>query len=136
MDSRKLALRCRELADNKKAENLVVLDVRPISSVTDYYVLATATSDPHVRSVVDEVGTKLRTEEGLRPNAMDGGTQTGWVVLDYVDVMVHVMRADVREKYDLEGLWADAKRLPKPRSRKAADPLSRLDSPSSAPESS
>jgi len=126
MDSRKLAQRCRELADNKKAENLVVLDVRKVSSVTDFYVLATATSDPHVRAIVDEITEKLRGEDGLRPNATDGGAQTGWVVLDFVDVMVHVMRVDVREKYALESLWADAKSVTKPRRKKSSDPLDQL----------
>lgn len=129
MDSRKLALRCRELADNKKAGNIVILDVRPLSSVTDYFVVVTATSDPHVRAIVDEITNGLRVDDLLRPNAIDGDQLTGWVVLDYVDVMVHVMTAEVRQKYDLEGLWSDAKRVASPRKRKSADPLASLNPP-------
>ncbi len=109
MDSRKLALLCREFADNKKAENIVILDVRKISSVTDYFVIASGTSEPHLRAIVEEITGRVRDENGQRPRAVDGTAHGAWVVLDYFDVIVHVMRQDVRERYDLEGLWGDAK---------------------------
>lgn len=111
MDSKKLALLCRELADNRKAENIVILDVRELSSVTDYFVIASGTSEPHLRAIVDEISEKLREDYELRPRALDGTTRTSWVVLDYFDVIVHVMRADVRDHYDLETLWGDAPRI-------------------------
>src|SRR4051812_49856503 len=111
MDSRKLALLCRELADNKKAEDIVILDVREVSSVTDYFVIASGTSEPHLRAIVDEIRDKLRDDYDLRPNAVDGTLHTAWVVLDFFDVIVHVMRNDVRERYDLEALWGDAPRV-------------------------
>lgn len=110
MDSKTLALRCRELADDKKAENLLILDMQKLSSVADYFVLATGGSEPHLRAIVSEISEKLE-EEGVSPGASDGVKQSNWVVLDYGDVIVHVMRADVRERYDLEGLWGDAPRL-------------------------
>lgn len=119
MDSRKLALLCRELADNKKAEDIVILDVRELSSVTDYFVIAAGTSEPHLRAIVDEIVDELKEDYDLRPNAIDGAFHTAWVVLDYFDVIVHVMRHDVREKYDLETLWGDAPRV-KVRKRAAA----------------
>lgn len=111
MDSRKLALICRELADNKKAEEIVILDVRELSSVTDYFVIASGTSEPHLRAIVDEISDKLRDEHDLRPKSVDGTLRTAWVVLDYFDVIVHIMRNDVRERYDLETLWGDAPRV-------------------------
>ncbi len=111
MDSRKLALLCRELADNKKAEDIVILDVRELSSVTDYFVIAAGTSEPHLRAIVDEISDKLREEYHLRPKAVDGTLRAAWVVLDYFDVIVHVMRSDVRDRYDLETLWGDAPRI-------------------------
>lgn len=119
MDSKKLALLCRELADNRKAENIVILDVRELSSVTDYFVIASGTSEPHLRAIVDEITDKLGEQLHLRPKAIDGTLQTAWVVLDYFDVIVHVMRQDVRERYDLETLWGDAPRV-KVRKRRAA----------------
>ena len=108
MDSKKLALLCREFADNKKAENILVLDVRKLSSVTDFFVIASGTSEPHLRAIVGEITARLRDEHGERPRATDGSVHGAWVVLDFFDVIVHVMRADVRERYDLEGLWGDA----------------------------
>jgi len=118
MDSRKLARLCREYADLKKAENLVVLDVRKLSSVTDYFVIASGTSEPHLRAVLDEVTDRLREDHDLRPRALDGTARGGWVVLDFFDVIVHIMRAEVRERYDLESLWGDAPRV-KPRAAKS-----------------
>ena len=111
MDSKKLALFCRELADNKKAENIVILDLRELSSVADYFVICTGSSEPHLRAIVEEITDRLREKHALRPRATDGTLHTAWVVLDFFDVIVHVMRADVREHYDLEGLWGDAPRV-------------------------
>ena len=119
MDSRKLALLCRELADNRKAEDIVILDVRDLSSVTDYFVITSGTSEPHLRAIVEEITDNLREDHDLRPRAIDGTLPTSWVVIDYFDVIIHVMRHDVRERYDLETLWGDAPRL-KPRKRAAA----------------
>lgn len=119
MDSRKLALRCRELADNKKAEDIVVLDVRKISSITDYFVVATGSSEPHLRAIVDEITENLKSSDGLSPKSRDGSLPTAWVVLDYFDVIVHVMRADVREHYKLEDLWGDAPRVRIAKKKKA-----------------
>jgi len=116
MDSKKLALLCRELADNKKAEDIVILDVSKLSSVTDYFVIATGTSEPHLRAIVGEIQDKLRDEHDERARATDGLHGTPWLVLDYIDVIVHVMRPDVRAQYDLEGLWSDAPRV-KPRKK-------------------
>ena len=113
MDSRKLALRCRELADDKKAEEIVILDVRKVSSITDYFVIATGTSEPHLRAIVDQVRESLIEECNLRPRATDGVVQTAWVVMDYFDVIVHIMRAEVRARYDLEGLWGEVPRVRK-----------------------
>ena len=115
MDSRKLALLCRELADNRKAEDIVILDLRKISSITDYFVICTGSSEPHLRAIVDEIQDKLEDEYQMNPRGTDGSINTSWVVLDYFDVIVHIMRKDIRELYNLEDLWGDA---PKVRARK------------------
>ena len=119
MDAKKLAFECRELADNRKAEDIAVLDVADVSSIADYFVIASGTSEPHLRAISDEITEKLREDHGLKPRAVDGTLQAGWLVLDYFDVIVHVMRADVRQHYDLEGLWGDAPRV-RPRSKAKA----------------
>ncbi len=118
MDSKKLALACRELADNKKAENIVVLDVRKLSSVTDYFVIATGSSEPHLRAIQHEILDGLHEKHSVKPNQSEGSAQSNWIVADFFDVIVHLMRADVRERYDLEGLWADAPRVKPPAPRK------------------
>lgn len=109
MESKQLAKLCRELADNKKAEDIVVLDVRKLSSVTDYFVICSGTSEPHLRAIVGEIEDQLREEHGLKARASDGADGGRWVVMDFFDVIVHVMHPDVRKQYDLEGLWSDAK---------------------------
>ena len=111
MEAKKLALLCRELADNRKAEDLVILDVRKISSITDYFVMASGGSEPHLRAISEEITEKLRADYDLRPRAVDGSLAGGWLVMDFFDVIVHVMRPDVRTHYDLEGLWGDAPRV-------------------------
>lgn len=118
MDSKKLAQLCRELADNKKAEDILVLDVSKLSSVTDYFVIASGTSEPHLRAIVEEITSHLDDEHDVQPRAVDGTFHGAWVVLDFFDVIVHVMRADARGRYDLESLWGDAPRV-KPKAAKA-----------------
>ena len=119
MDSKTLALLCRDLAENRKAENVAVLDVSAVSSITDYFVIASGTSEPHLRAIVSEVSETLQSEHGVRPRVIDGDLHSAWRVLDYFDVIVHVMHPDARKRYDLEGLWGDAPRV-KVRKTKAA----------------
>lgn len=110
MDAKKLALLCRKLAENKKAENVVILDVRKLSSVTDFFVIASGGNEPHLRAIVNEITDRLRDDYGLRPRRVEGGGAAAWQVLDFFDVIVHIMRNDTREKYNLESLWGDAPR--------------------------
>jgi ribosome-associated protein len=111
MDAKTLAMHCRELADNKKAEDIVVLDMRRVSSIADYFVIATGTSEPHLRAISDEISLKLKEDHAVRPRAQDRSLHTAWIVLDYFDVIVHIMSEDMRHRYDLESLWGDAPRV-------------------------
>ena len=119
MDAKKLAQLCRDLAENRKAENVTLLDVRGLCSITDYFVIASGTSEPHLRAIKEEITEKLQENHNLQPRAVDGNLHGAWVVLDFFDVIVHVMRPEARERYDLEGLWADAPRVKPPRTRRA-----------------
>jgi ribosome-associated protein len=133
MDSKKLAQLCREYAENRKAEDVAVLDVRKISSITDYFVIASGSSEPHLRAIMDEITNRLREDHGVRARATDGNIRASWQVMDFFDVIVHVMRQDVREHYDLEGLWGDAPRLTakseKPVKVKAARKVAKITKP-------
>ncbi len=120
MDSRKLARLCRELAENKKADNVVVLDVRKLTSIADYFVFATGTSEPHLKAIIDEISDGVREQHDLRPRARDGSAHNSWIVLDFDDVIVHVMREETRRYYSLETMWGDAPKVRATRKKKAA----------------
>ena len=103
---RKARLAARAARD-KRATDLTVLDVRGISSVTDYFLVCSGRSTTHVETIVDAVRAELRTE-GIRPLHAEGVAESGWVLLDYGDVLVHVFLEETRVYYALERLWGDA----------------------------
>ncbi|MDH4049697.1 MAG: ribosome silencing factor [Gammaproteobacteria bacterium] len=91
--------------EDVKAKNIVMLDVRKLTSVTDYMVVASGTSNRHVKALSDAVADKAR-EAGHRPSGVEGEAGSEWVLLDLQDVLVHVMLPRVREFYNLEKLWS------------------------------
>jgi ribosome-associated protein len=96
------------LALDRKAEDVVILDLRRFSLDCDYFLIASGTSDPHVRAIADWVEDELFTRCGEVAWHREGVATARWVLLDYVDAVLHVFRADVRETYMLERLWGDA----------------------------
>jgi ribosome-associated protein len=98
-------------AAEKQAVDVVILDVRELIVITDAFVICTGTTDRQVRTIVEEVEKALR-RLGHRPVRREGETQSRWVLLDYVDMVVHVFAPEEREYYDLERLWRDAPRVP------------------------
>lgn len=104
---------CRAL-DDKKAGDLRVLDVHEHSSITDYLIVATGTSDPHLRALRVEL-EKVIDAAGIRILGMDAARESGWMVIDAFDVMVHLFLAETREHYRLENLWKDAVEVSVPR---------------------
>jgi ribosome-associated protein len=109
--SEALARRLAEFADSKKAEDIVVLDMRELVSYTDFLVICTARNERQAKAIVDEVRLQVKHEMGLLPSGMDGIGEAGWVVLDYLDCFLHVFTAEARDRYQLEDLWRDAPRL-------------------------
>ncbi len=102
--------RAAELALERKAEDVLVLDLRGISSATDFFVLASGTSDVQVRSVAEFIRDELR-DSGARPDHVEGLRAGTWVLLDYIDMVVHVFHRQARAFYQLETLWGDATRI-------------------------
>ena len=96
--------------ENAKTQNIAVLDVRKISDFTDYMVIATGPSNRHVQSSADKVVETLRGH-GVRPVGIEGKQLGDWVLIDFGDVVVHIMREQTRDFYNLEKLWSDAKRV-------------------------
>lgn len=111
LDSEALARRMAELADSKKASAIVVLDMRRLVSYTDFLTICTAGNERQARAVVDEVKLRLKNEHGLLPGGTDGEGAAGWVVLDYLDAVLHVFTDEARDRYRLEELWREAPRL-------------------------
>ena len=101
---------CARVADQKKGEEIVALDVRGISSITDYFLIVSAQSEPHLKALRNEIELKLK-EKGVQPHGIDGFPHSQWIVMDYLDVVVHIFAKDRREFYALERLWGDAKRV-------------------------
>jgi ribosome-associated protein len=99
--------RATELASDRKAADMLVLDLRGISNATDFFVIATGTSDMHVRSIAEHVIEELK-KEGQRPSHVEGLRGGRWVLIDYIDFVVHVFHPAAREFYQLERLWGDA----------------------------
>lgn len=119
MTSRQLAQFCSECAENKKAENPVILDVRSQSTITDFFVVVSGTSAPHVRAIWNEIVDRLLLVHKIRVRSPEGTDEGRWVVLDLYDVVVHIMRPESRVAYDLEGLWNDSKPVKPARVRRA-----------------
>ncbi|MBR7138055.1 MAG: ribosome silencing factor [Lentisphaeria bacterium] len=103
-----LAEFCAKCADDKLAENVKVISVGAVSSIADYYVIATANSEPQLHALCSELERRVRDEYKLHPTRTDGVGTGGWNLIDFSSVLVHLMTPEMRERYNLEGLWGDA----------------------------
>jgi ribosome-associated protein len=109
MKPEELAELLGRLADDKKAVDIVVMDLIGLTDIADYFVIAGGTSERHVRTIADGVREGIK-ERKIRPAAMEGYDEGRWVILDFQSVIVHILLAPLRELYDLETLWIEAKK--------------------------
>lgn len=109
--SESLARRIAGLADAKAATDIAVLDMRRLVSYTDFLVVCTARNERQARAIADEVKLKLKQEGGLLPSGSEAAEAAGWIVLDYLDCVLHVFTEEARQRYQLEDLWREAPRL-------------------------
>lgn len=116
------ARRMASAALDRKAENVVAIDMRELTSFADTFLLATGTSDRHVKAVAEAV-IEAAKAEGPKPLGVEGLDEGRWVLIDLGDVVVHVFRTEVREHYDLERLWGDAPRIDLGEDARSADAL-------------
>ena len=107
-----MVLEAAEAASDKKAEQIVILDVSQQLVITDYFLICSGNTDRQVRTIVDEVQKRLLESHGRKPFRREGEREGHWVLLDYVDFVVHAFQKEDREYYDLERLWSDAPRIP------------------------
>jgi ribosome-associated protein len=110
MASEDLAGRLAAIADDKGATELVGLDVRPLVSYTDYLVICTARNERQAKAVHDEVYHRLK-RDGWLPARVEGEREAEWVLMDYLDAVLHIFTPELRERYRLEVLWGEADRL-------------------------
>jgi len=107
LNSKQLSRKLAKLALEKKATDIKILDLRDLTTITDYFVICSGSSDPHVKAIADSVidGSK---KIGERPWHKEGFSNRNWVLLDFVDVVVHIFLPETRKFYGLEKLWGDA----------------------------
>lgn len=108
LEGLELARKAVDAASEKQASNIVLLDVRELCTFTDFFVICSAESSRQLNSIADEIEGVLK-KEGVKPHHREGTTDSGWYLLDYTDVIVHIFSAQEREFYALEELWSDAK---------------------------
>ena len=109
-DGREIAVTAARAAAAKQAVDVTILDVHALIVITDYFVIASGETDRQVKTILEEVERAVR-ELGEKPIRREGDADSGWALLDYIDVVVHVFAQEEREYYDLERLWRDAPRL-------------------------
>lgn len=107
LDSKDLAIQVARAALEKKAENIIILDVEKRLIITDYFIICSGLNVIQVQSISEFIQESLK-KEGYRPVRVEGDGQSGWVLLDYLDVVVHVFSAEQRDYYQLERLWKDS----------------------------
>jgi ribosome-associated protein len=111
MDADELARRIAEIADSKGATGIVALDVRGLVGYTDFLVICTARNERQAKAVHDEVYVRLKRERGLLPGSVEGAEEARWVLMDYLDCVLHVFVPEARDYYRLETLWGEAPQL-------------------------
>lgn len=114
IDSKDMALLAAEAASDKRAADIIVMDVAELLVVTDYFVICTGNTDIQVKAIADEVEDRLREDLKVKPIGREGLPEAKWVLLDFGDVVVHVFQPEERDFYRLEKLWGDAPRLELP----------------------
>ena len=106
-----LACACGRFADEKLATEITILDLRGLSQLCDFFVICTAGSEPHLKAIREHALKGLSNDYEVKTNHRDGAAESQWIVLDFIDVILHVFHQDRREFYALEDLWADAPRI-------------------------
>ena len=111
LSPKELSLTAANAALDKKGEDVIILDLVGISTITDFFIIATANNARQIRTVAEEVEKKVKEAGGSVPRSIEGLSDASWVLMDYVDFVVHIFLPETRRYYSLDRLWADAQRL-------------------------
>lgn len=110
MKALEIAYHCADAAEDKKAKDIVILDMRELTSVADYFMICAGLTERQTRAIADEILQRLR-KKGIFCTHLDGEREGRWIVIDFVDVLVHIFSQETREFYQLERLWGDAEKI-------------------------
>ncbi len=108
LESIELARFIVDSVEDKKAENIILLDLRPDAIIADYFVICTGNSDRQLRALADNVREQVKEKYSKLPASIEGTPDSGWMLMDYGDTVVHLFQEDKRRYYDLEGMWRSA----------------------------
>ncbi|MDQ1271781.1 MAG: ribosome-associated protein [Planctomycetota bacterium] len=111
LDSREIAILCARIADDKKAEDILIFDVKNLTFIADFFVICSGLNSRQLQSIAGEIELKLHSY-GIHWVGIQGYSDARWILMDYGDVIVHLFDRDMRHFYDLELLWGDAQKLP------------------------
>lgn len=107
MNIKKVVAKTAQLVWNKKGQDVIIMDLRGITTVTDYFILASGESESHIKAIAEHIERELRKDK-IKPWHKEGYQQLNWVLMDYIEFVVHIFKPEVRQYYSLEKLWADA----------------------------
>lgn len=121
MEAKEIAILCGRLAYEKKGKDIVILEVKGLTYITDYFLITSGVSERHVKTIFEHIEKEMKEKMGITPYSVEGIEQGRWVIIDYNDVVVHVFLDKIREFYDLESLWYEAKRIHVDQDKKAKE---------------
>ena len=107
LESKQMSRKIISILEEKKAHDIIAINIENISVIAEYFVICNGTSTPHIKSLADEIEKRFETEDNLRVRHREGYNSARWILLDYGDVIVHIFHKDDREFYDIERLWSD-----------------------------
>lgn len=110
IENKELLSLIHKILDEKKAENIKIIDIKDISSLGDYFLITNGNNINHVQALADELQEKL-TANNIEPHSVEGYRSGEWIVLDYQDIIVHIFNKDARLFYDIERIWSDGKKI-------------------------
>ena len=111
LDPKEIAITCAKVADQKKARDILILDISKLSSVTDYFVICTGINERQLYAIADEIEKQLKALS-VKKFGMEGNREAKWILIDYGSVIVHLFDQEMRSYYELELLWGDAPKIP------------------------
>jgi ribosome-associated protein len=111
MDSLELARQAVDIIADQKGENILLLDIHELSILADYFVIASTSSNRQAQAILDEIRTKIKQASDAKLSHIEGDPETGWVLMDYGDIVIHLFSQEMRSYYDLEGLWREGRAI-------------------------